>query len=92
MITYRPKSAIRDCARALGYDHAQIDSWTVGRPSTELLDGVPQKVVEIAQQMQDLPRHVEIHSGGMVLCDRPVIEVCHCSVGNKTRQNSIAVG
>lgn len=26
--------------------------------------------------MQNLPRHLGIHAGGMVLCDRPVIDVC----------------
>src|SRR5690606_28961605 len=28
------------------------------------------------RRSSDLPRHLGIHSGGMVLCDRPVIEVC----------------
>ncbi len=27
-------------------------------------------------QVEDFPRHLGIHSGGMVICDRPVIEVC----------------
>ncbi len=26
--------------------------------------------------MVDFPRHLGIHSGGMVICDRPVVEVC----------------
>ncbi len=33
-------------------------------------------MAELAQQMQRLPRHLGIHSGGMVICDRPVGEVC----------------
>jgi error-prone DNA polymerase len=33
-------------------------------------------VVKLAGQMQRLPRHLGIHSGGMVICDRPVGEVC----------------
>ncbi|MGV2516454.1 UNVERIFIED_CONTAM: hypothetical protein FO517_21085, partial [Bacillus subtilis] len=37
---------------------------------------VPERVVQIAGRLQRLPRHLGIHSGGMVLCDRPVIEVC----------------
>ena len=27
-------------------------------------------------ELQNAPRHLGIHSGGMVMCDRPVIEVC----------------
>src|SRR5699024_9178752 len=33
-------------------------------------------VVYLAHRLRDAPRHLGIHSGGMVLCDRPVIEVC----------------
>ncbi len=30
----------------------------------------------LAHEVQHFPRHLGIHSGGMVLCDRPVAEVC----------------
>ena len=33
-------------------------------------------MAELAAQMLRLPRHLGIHSGGMVICDRPVGEVC----------------
>ncbi len=39
-------------------------------------DGIPADVLELSTQFKDLPRHLGIHSGGMVMCDRPVIEVC----------------
>ena len=39
-------------------------------------DAVPAAVADLAAQMQRLPRHLGIHSGGMVICDRPVGEVC----------------
>ena len=37
---------------------------------------LPDDVIELAAQFEHLPRHLGIHSGGMVMCDRPVIEVC----------------
>ena len=37
---------------------------------------IPDEVLDLAQQIEDAPRHLGIHSGGMVICDRPVIEVC----------------
>jgi len=40
------------------------------------LEGIPDLVVGLARQVEHFPRHLGIHSGGMVLCDRPVIEVC----------------
>ncbi|MFN2560373.1 MAG: error-prone DNA polymerase [Jatrophihabitans sp.] len=102
VITYRPKSAVRDIAKALGYSAGQQDAWSKeiergyywaytpahpkagelpapepgDRGTAEELADVPDKVVELAAELQNTPRHLGIHSGGMVMCDRPVIEVC----------------
>ncbi|XNQ42670.1 error-prone DNA polymerase [Georgenia phoenicis] len=107
VISYRPRSAVRDAARALGYDLGQQDAWSKsierwrslrspddgggsgaaegGGPKTrdgrgpapaDDVAGIPDDVVDIAERMLRLPRHLGIHSGGMVLCDRPVVEVC----------------
>jgi error-prone DNA polymerase len=136
VISYRPRSAVRDAARALGYDVGQQDAWSTSierwgslrgprtpspwwtvyrsgpvapgpepqltRPdlppaarapapevptadrhdvqpapsATDELDGIPDQVVDLAERFLRLPRHLGIHSGGMVMCDRPVIEVC----------------
>ncbi|NBP17625.1 MAG: error-prone DNA polymerase [Actinobacteria bacterium] len=81
VITYRARSAVRDMARALGYDAAEqdafsrrFDSWSPVKDQREVT--VPDLVVQLAQRVQDAPRHLGIHSGGMVICDRPVSEVC----------------
>ncbi len=57
-----------------------------GRGESEPLE-LPADVIELARQFEDLPRHLGIHSGGMVMCDRPVIEVCpveHARMENRT--------
>jgi len=33
-------------------------------------------VIDLALQVKNLPRHMGIHSGGMVICDRPIADVC----------------
>jgi error-prone DNA polymerase len=103
VISYRPRSAVRDAARALGYDVGQQDAWSksierwgslrgpdpAGRaddahdvvpaqaPASAAEEGeIPDQVLDLADRMLRLPRHLGIHSGGMVMCDRPVIEVC----------------
>ena len=91
VITYRPRSAVRDMAGALGYAPGQADAWAkqvdrwgslvaqLAEPSADPgadPDRIPDAVVELAVQVQHAPRHLGIHSGGMVLCDRPIIEVC----------------
>ncbi len=81
VITYRARSAVRDMARALGYSGAdqdafsrRFDSWSPIKNQHEVT--VPDLVVDLAGRVQDAPRHLGIHSGGMVICDRPVSEVC----------------
>ena len=90
VITYRARSAVRDMARALGHAPGQQDAWSKqidrwgrvqnvieqtgpdGRPD----HSIPTPVLELATEIEGMPRHLGIHSGGMVICDRPVIEVC----------------
>ena len=79
VITYRTKLAVRDAARALGHDTGRQDAWSkqIERSFTSLKEtDIPADVVALAHQLRDAPRHLGIHSGGMVLADRPVIEVC----------------
>ncbi|MFB9956916.1 error-prone DNA polymerase [Cellulomonas denverensis] len=146
VISYRARSAIRDAARALGYDTGQQDAWSKSierwgtlrgpqpkhpwwsgaakedkqqqyadqprdpdgvvwgwnhepdldehrpagartadghdvvpahrPPPAGDLDEIPAQVIDLADRFLRLPRHLGIHSGGMVMCDRPVIEVC----------------
>ncbi|MGW6377192.1 error-prone DNA polymerase [Rhodococcus sp. NPDC055112] len=81
VITYRGKMAVRDMARALGFSQGQQDAWSkqVSRwtgVSQEADTDIPPAVLELAGQIEGLPRHLGIHSGGMVICDRPIADVC----------------
>ena len=40
------------------------------------IEDIPEPVVDLAMQIRNLPRHMGIHSGGMVICDRPIADVC----------------
>jgi error-prone DNA polymerase len=92
VISYRPKVAVRDMAKALGYSTGQQDAWSrqVERwgsvVETDDHD-IPDAVIELAEQVLTFPRHLGIHSGGMVLTDRPVGEVVpieHARMENRT--------
>lgn len=81
VITYRGKSAVRDAARALGFSPGQQDAWSkqVSRwtgVGAEANTDIPAEVLELAADIEGLPRHLGIHSGGMVICDRPIADVC----------------
>lgn len=128
VITYRPRSAMRDAARALGYPAGLAAAWSKGisRHSFTSLEenrakgsgrgkkededgaerkeeegagrkrvqtrgsgskgsgaekdegnsGAPPLVLSVASALHKLPRHMGIHSGGMVLSDQPVSGIC----------------
>ncbi len=88
VITYRPRSAVRDVGKAFGFTPEQVDGWAAGVDRAQrgaasvaavqetVGGGVPPLVAELAAEVLDRPRHLGIHSAGMVLCDRPVVEVC----------------
>ena len=78
VITYRPRSAIRDVGKALGHDLDEVDAWAkaIDRGDSMGLAGMPPLVSKLVADVLDFPRHLGLHSGGMVICDRPVIEVC----------------
>ena len=114
VIQYRPKNAVRDMARALGYSPGQQDAWSkqverwaplprgsvqrasVGERGQEgegatlgsaQAHDIPDQVIAYATELLKAPRHLGIHSGGMVLTDRPVGEVVpieHARMPNRT--------
>ncbi len=79
VITYRPRSALRDLGKALGHSLDEVDQWAKSVDRGEPMGGrgdLPPLLQDLATQVLDFPRHLGIHSGGMVICDRPVVEVC----------------
>ncbi|HWR85854.1 MAG TPA: error-prone DNA polymerase, partial [Rhodoglobus sp.] len=93
VIQYRPKNAIRDMAKALGHSPGQQDAWSKqvegwgAHLDTAAGHDIPDQVLEFAGELLKAPRHLGIHSGGMVLTDRPVGEVVpieHARMENRT--------
>lgn len=86
VITYRPRMAVRDAAKALGFSSGQQDAWSKqidgwqsvvsGDTGDPAAHDVPASVVALADELMGAPRHLGIHSGGMVLTERPIGEVC----------------
>ena len=85
VITYRPKSALREMAKVCGLSpgHADalakyVDRWGTSGASFDGVDddgpSIPPLVKDLATQVLDFPRHLGIHSGGMVMADRPLVE------------------
>lgn len=82
LITYRPRSAMKDVGKALGLDFEQVNrlsqshKWWDGREIGEerLLEGgfdpqapIVQKLVELTKTLIGFPRHLSQHTGGFVI-------------------------
>ncbi|MCP4807941.1 MAG: DNA polymerase III subunit alpha [Proteobacteria bacterium] len=91
IISYRPKSAIRDMGKAMGLSLDQVDRlaknmdwWDEGGPSIERvaevgLDPTDMRIehaLELAVAVQGFPRHLSIHVGGFVISEQPLRHRC----------------
>lgn len=87
VITYRPKSAIRDVGRALGMDEGLLSklskslSWWAKADSMEAYwhdQGIDassprfQLFLKYVKAIQGLPRHLSQHVGGFIIADGPL--------------------
>jgi error-prone DNA polymerase len=68
VITYRDRSSRRDALRALGYNPDKLP------PEAEPISVKDPRVEPLAAQIEGLPRHLSIHSGGFTLSADPIIE------------------
>lgn len=84
VITYRRRGALRDAARCLGYSPGLIDAWVSDREVEP-----PQPVQQLADQLKGQPRHLGIHSGGMVICDRPIADVVPVEWARMSRRSVV---
>src|SRR5699024_1931104 len=76
-VPMRERLSERDRLRRDGPWTPSAEAETAAAGSGEESDtaGIPEPVLDLAEQFLRLPRHLGIHSGGMVICDRPVIDV-----------------
>ncbi len=85
VVTYRARSVLRDVGKAFGFSQAQVDGlsrYVDTRDPARLADEVPlpggltaDLIYDVCHRLDGFPRHLGIHSGGMVIADRPLWQV-----------------
>ena len=90
VITFRPRSAVRDVGKALGYSLAEVDALAkslenyneteklAGRFRESGLDPATRSARQLrglVHQILGFPRHLSQHVGGLVLTQKPLCEI-----------------
>jgi error-prone DNA polymerase len=90
VIRYRPRSALRDVGRALGFDGAQLDQLTRRLAWWDGLKIGPERIreagldpdnpriqllLDLANELVGFPRHLSQHVGGFVISRGPLAEL-----------------
>ncbi len=75
VITYRTRSAIRDVGKVLGLTLGQVDEISREFDVSESLpeDAGPELLFKICRRIANFPRHLGIHSGGMLITRDPLV-------------------
>lgn len=90
VIRYRPRSALRDVGRALGFDAGQLDQLTRRLAWWDGLKVAPERIreagldpaspriqllLDLANELVGFPRHLSQHVGGFVISRGPLSEL-----------------
>ncbi len=91
IVTYRTRSAVRECGKALGISLDRIDGLSKivdGRSAEESMadkfahvgidpsSDIGQRYLYVVQSLIGFPRHLSQHVGGMVMTQGPLCELC----------------
>ncbi|HDH24870.1 MAG TPA: DNA polymerase III subunit alpha [Actinobacteria bacterium] len=85
VITYRARSVLRDVGKAFGLTQAQVDGLSkyvdTRNPAKLRLEAplpagmTAEFIYDVCHRLDGFPRHLGIHSSGMVIADRPLWQV-----------------
>jgi len=71
-ITFQFKALVRELGKVFGLPKEEIDVLSKGRFDVERLDQMASLVLQYATQLQDIPNHLSIHAGGIIISERPI--------------------
>jgi error-prone DNA polymerase len=91
VVTFQPRMAIRQVGKALGFSAELldrlakgVDRWFSEDVEDSMTGAVPppdmrpqswQQFLELCREVQDFPRHLSIHNGGMLVTGEPLVDI-----------------
>lgn len=71
-ITFQFKALVRELGKVFGLPKEEIDVLSKGKFDVDSLDQMALLVLRYAALLQDIPNHLSIHAGGMIISDQPI--------------------
>jgi error-prone DNA polymerase len=91
VVTFQPRMAIRQVGKALGFSAELldrlakgVDRWFTEDVEDSMTGAVPppdmrpqswQQFLELCREVQNFPRHLSIHNGGMLVTGEPLVDI-----------------
>ncbi|MGH7764642.1 MAG: DNA polymerase III subunit alpha [Candidatus Dormibacteraceae bacterium] len=91
VVTFQPRMAIRQVGKALGFSAELldrlakgVDRWFTEDVEDSMMDAVPppnmrpqswKHFLDLCREVQDFPRHLSIHNGGMLVTGEPLVDI-----------------
>lgn len=70
--TFQYKATIRELGKVFGLPKSEIDLLSRDKPSFEQVDELGKLVLKYSELITELPSHLSVHAGGMIVSERPV--------------------
>lgn len=70
--TFQYKATVRELGKVFGLPKSEIDKLSNRSVSVQQADSMSALVLRYAAYLQDMPSHLSVHSGGIVISERPI--------------------
>lgn len=70
--TFQYKATIRELGKVFGLPKADIDRLSADKPEYHQADEVSKLILKYSSLIAQLPSHLSVHAGGVVICEKPV--------------------
>lgn len=70
--TFQYRATIRELGKVFGLPKHEIDTISGGRFDFSKLDDLSKLVIQYSRNIQDLPNHLSIHAGGILISEKPM--------------------
>lgn len=75
-VTFKRRALVRELGKVFGLPTAEIDKLSAGFFNYKELDELEKLVLRYSKLIEDFPNYLSVHSGGILILDRPVYHFC----------------